>query len=54
MEVMGRRWRRREKLLNDLKEKTGYWELKEEALVHTLRRTHCGRNYEPVARQTAE
>jgi len=54
MEVMGRGWRRRENLLNGLKEKTGYWKMKEEALDHTLRRTRCGRNYGLVVNQTAE
>jgi hypothetical protein len=31
IQVMGRRGRRQNKLLNDLKEKWGYWKLKEEA-----------------------
>jgi len=30
IEVRGRRGRRRKKVLDDLKEKRGYWELKEE------------------------
>jgi hypothetical protein len=30
--MTGRRGRRRKQLLNDLKEKRGYWKLKEEAL----------------------
>jgi hypothetical protein len=43
IEVMGRQGRRHKKLLNDLKEKTGYWKLKEKALDHTLWRTRFGR-----------
>jgi len=45
---MGRRGRRRKQLLDDLKENTGYWELKEEALDRTLWRTRFARNYGPV------
>jgi hypothetical protein len=41
-EVTGRRGRRRKKLLDDLKEKTGYWKLKEEALDLSLWRTCFG------------
>jgi len=37
-----RRGRRCQKLLADLK-KTGYWNLKAEALDHTLWRTHFGK-----------
>jgi hypothetical protein len=36
IEVMGRRGRRRQKLLDDLEEKRGYWKLKEEAVDHTV------------------
>jgi len=36
IEVAGRRRRRRRKLLNDLKERRGYSDLKEEALVRTM------------------
>jgi hypothetical protein len=49
-----RRGRRRIQLLDDLKEKRSYWELKEEALDRTLWRTRFGRGYGPVVRQTAE
>jgi hypothetical protein len=35
-EVMGRQGRRRKLLLDDLREKKGYWKLKEEALVRNL------------------
>jgi len=51
IEVMGRRRERRKQLLDNLKEKKGYWELKEEALDHTLWRTHFGRVCGPVIRQ---
>jgi hypothetical protein len=50
IEVMGRRGRRRKQLLDDLKEKWGYWKLKEEALDRTLWRTRYG----PVVRGTTE
>jgi hypothetical protein len=46
------RERRRKLLLGDLKGKRRYWELKEEALDRTLRRTRFGRGYGPVVRQT--
>ena len=36
VEVTGRRGRIRKHLLNDLKEKKGYWKFKEEALDRTL------------------
>jgi hypothetical protein len=39
IKVTGRRGRRREQLLDDLIEKTGYWTFKEEALDRTLWRT---------------
>jgi hypothetical protein len=35
-------------------EKKRYYKLKEEALDHTLWRTHFGRGYGPVVRQTTE
>ena len=42
IEVTGRRGKRRKKLLDDLKEKRGYWKLTEEALDRTLWRTGFG------------
>lgn len=51
---MGRRRRRRNQLVDDLKEKTGYLELKEDTLDRTLRRKRSGRSYGPVVTQTAE
>ena len=53
-EVKGRRGRRRKQLLDNLKEKKGYWELKEEALDRNTWRTRFGRGYGPVVRRTAE
>jgi hypothetical protein len=54
IEMTGRRGRRRKQLLDDLKEKTIYWKLKEEALDRTLWRPRFGRGYGPVVRQTTE
>jgi hypothetical protein len=53
IEMTGRRERRRKQLLDDLKEKRKYWKLKE-ALDRTLWRSHFGRGYGPVVRQTTE
>ena len=53
LEVTGRRGRRRRKLLNDLKERRGYCNLKEEALVRTMRRASFGTGFGPVVRRTA-
>jgi len=52
-EVTGRRGRRRRKLRDDLKERRGYFHLKEEALDRTMRRARFGRGFGPVLRQTA-
>jgi hypothetical protein len=52
--VTGRRGRRRRELLDDLKERTGYSHLKEEALDRTMRRARFGRGFGPVIRQTNE
>jgi hypothetical protein len=43
IEVTGRRGRRRKQPLDDLKEKRGYWKLKEEALEGTLWSTRFGK-----------
>jgi hypothetical protein len=50
--VTVRRERRCKQLLYDLREKRGYWKLKEEALDRTFCRTRFGRDYGPVAGQT--
>jgi hypothetical protein len=52
IDVTGRRGRRK-KLLDDLREKRGYWKLKE-ALDRTLCRIRLGIGYRHVVRQTAE
>jgi len=54
IELKGRRRRRCKKLLDDLKERTGYWKLKEGAPYLTLWRTRFGRGYEPVVKQSRE
>jgi hypothetical protein len=54
IEVMWRRGRRRKQLLDDLKEKRGYWKLKEEALVRTMWRTRFGRGHWLAVRQTTD
>ena len=54
MEVTRRRGRRRRKLLDDLKERTGCSHLKEEALGRTMWRARFGRGFGPVVRQTTK
>jgi hypothetical protein len=54
IKVTGRRGRRRKQLLDDLKEKRGYCNFKEEALHRTLWRTRFGRSYGLVVRRTRE
>ena len=48
IEVTRRRGRRRKKLLEDLKDRRGYGQLKEEALDRTMWRNHFGRGFGPV------
>jgi hypothetical protein len=50
--VTGRQGRRRRKLLDDLKERRGYSDLKEEAPDRTVWRARFGRGIGPVATQT--
>ena len=52
--MTGRQERRRTKLLDDLKERTGFSHLKEEALDSTMWRARFGRAFGPVVRQTAK
>jgi hypothetical protein len=53
MEVTLRRGRRRKKLHDDLKEKRGYWKLKEG--YHCVESSLCKKLYSiPVVRQTTE
>ena len=54
IEVTGRRGRRRRQLLDDLKEKIGYYHLKEEALDRPMWRARFVRCFGPVVRQTTE
>jgi hypothetical protein len=54
IEVTGRRGKKRRKLLDDLKERRGYSQLKEEALDRTMWRARFGRGLGPVVRQTTK
>jgi hypothetical protein len=54
MEVTRRRGRRRKKLQDDLKERRGYFHLKEEALDRPIWRNRFGGGFEPVVRQNTE
>ena len=49
-----RRGRRRKKILDDLKDRRGYYHLKEEALDRTMWRNRFGRGVGPVVRQITE
>jgi hypothetical protein len=50
IEMTGRRGRRSDQILDDLKETRGYWKLKEEALDRTTWRTRFGRGFGFVVR----
>ena len=50
--MTGRRGGRRRKLLDDLKERTEYCHLKEEAVGRTVWRNRFGRGFGPSVRQT--
>jgi hypothetical protein len=52
--VTRRSGRRRKKLLDDLKDRRGYSNLKEEAVDHTMWRNRFGRGFGPVVRQNTE
>ena len=52
--MTGRRGRRRRKLLDDLKERRGYFHLKKEALDRTKWIAWFGRGFGPVVRQNTE
>jgi len=54
IEVTGRRGRKRRKVLDDLKERRGYSQLKEEARDRTMWRARFGRGFGPVVRQTTK
>ena len=51
MEKARRRGRRRKKLLDDLKDRRGYSQLKEEALDRTMWRHRFGGGFGPVIKQ---
>ena len=53
-EVTRRRGRRRKKLLDDLKDRRGYYHLKEEAVDRTMWRNRFGRGVGPIVRQITE
>jgi hypothetical protein len=52
--VTRRRGRRRNELLDDLKDRRGYSHLKKEALDHTMWRKSFGRGVGPAVRQITE
>jgi hypothetical protein len=54
IEVTGRRGRRRQNLLDDLKERGGYSHLKEEALDRTKWGARFGRGFGPIVRETTK
>ena len=54
IDVTRRRGRRRKKLLDDLKDRRGYYHLKEEALDRIMWRNRFGRGVGPVVRQITE
>ena len=54
IEVTRRGGRRRKKLLDDLKDRRGYYHMKEEALDRTMWRNRFGRGFGPVVRQITE
>ena len=54
IEVKRRRGRRRKKLLDDLKDRGGYCQLKEEALDRTMWRNRFGRGFGPVVWQITD
>jgi len=54
IEVTGRRGRRRRKLLDDLKERSGYSHLNEEDLDRTMWRARFGRGFGLPLRQTTK
>ena len=54
IEVTRRRGRRHKKLLDGLKDRRGYCQLKEEALDRTMWRNHFGRGFGPVVWQITD
>ena len=54
IEVTRRRGRRRKEVLDDVNDRRGYCQLKEEALDRTMWRNRFGRGFGPVARQITD
>ena len=54
IEVTRRRGKRCKKLLDDIKDRRGYCQLKEEALDHTMWKNHFGRGFGPVVWQITD
>ena len=54
LEVIRRRGKGRRKLLDDLKDRRGYFHMKEEALDRTMWRNRFGGGFGPVVRQSTE
>jgi len=54
IEVTGRRGRRRKQLLDYIKKNRRQCKLKDEELDRTVWRSHAGRGYGPIVRQTTE
>ena len=54
IDMTGRQGRKHRKLLDDLKERRGYSQLKEEALDRTVWGARFGRGFGPVVRQTTK
>ena len=52
--MTGRRGRKRRRLLDDLRERRGYSDLKEEALDRTMWTPRFGRGFGLVVRQTTK
>jgi hypothetical protein len=52
--VTGRKGRRRIKLLDGVKERRGYYHLKEETLDRAMWRARFGKGFGPVVRQTTK
>jgi hypothetical protein len=51
-EMMGRRWRRRQQLLDGVTERRGYWKLKEESIDFSVGRIGIGIGYGHVIQNT--
>jgi hypothetical protein len=54
IDVTGRQGRRHRKLLDDLKKRREYSQLKEEALDRTMWTARFGRRFGPIVRQTTK